>query len=367
VVRLEAIEDSVGIGTTDPTEKLDVAGTVQMTGFKLSTGATSGYVLTSDASGVGTWQPGGTGGDSDWTKPILGRGWVAAERAQLFTASPGTYDPECTRVGIGHAERALARDSLNAEALRLRGILRSYLAEATDDTAEASVLWAGAETDLVKALDLYPSAGTAWSRLSYLFWRDGRFHEAKRAAEQALAVDAWLFQEHTIIMRLCQSTLDLEEFDEAEKWCIKEGRERFPDRLGFAHFGLLLLASSVGPDPDPDRAWGLADTVVQLVPPRRQEITRSLVLMNVAAVLARAGMTDSARAVISYARETATQEDARLYTYEANARLQLGDEEQAIRLLARYIEARPSRKDYVARDWWWTSLREHPAFRALVE
>ena len=55
---------NVGIGTTSPTQKLDVAGTAQMTGFKMPTGSTNGYVLTSDASGVGTWQTasGGIGG-----------------------------------------------------------------------------------------------------------------------------------------------------------------------------------------------------------------------------------------------------------------------------------------------------------------
>lgn len=47
---------NVGIGTTSPVEKLDVIGTVQMTGFKLPTGASDGYVLTSNALGVGTWQ-----------------------------------------------------------------------------------------------------------------------------------------------------------------------------------------------------------------------------------------------------------------------------------------------------------------------
>jgi len=55
----------VGIGTTSPTERLDVAGTAQMTGFKMPTGASNGYVLTSDASGVGTWQS-AVGGDNDW-------------------------------------------------------------------------------------------------------------------------------------------------------------------------------------------------------------------------------------------------------------------------------------------------------------
>ena len=53
---------NVGIGTTSPTQKLDVAGTAQVTGFKMPTGATSGYVLTSDALGVGTWLAAASGG-----------------------------------------------------------------------------------------------------------------------------------------------------------------------------------------------------------------------------------------------------------------------------------------------------------------
>ncbi|PJC01329.1 MAG: hypothetical protein CO073_03820, partial [Candidatus Komeilibacteria bacterium CG_4_9_14_0_8_um_filter_36_9] len=47
---------NVGIGTTGPGAKLDVAGTARMTGFQLGTSATAGHVLTTNASGVGTWQ-----------------------------------------------------------------------------------------------------------------------------------------------------------------------------------------------------------------------------------------------------------------------------------------------------------------------
>jgi hypothetical protein len=56
---------NVGIGATDPQAKLDVAGTVKMTSFSMSTGAADGYVLTSDASGRGGWKP--ALGGSQWT------------------------------------------------------------------------------------------------------------------------------------------------------------------------------------------------------------------------------------------------------------------------------------------------------------
>lgn len=52
-----APDGKVGIGTKTPGEKLDVAGKVRINGIKLPTGASVGYVLTSDADGEGHWQP----------------------------------------------------------------------------------------------------------------------------------------------------------------------------------------------------------------------------------------------------------------------------------------------------------------------
>jgi len=52
---LATSEGNVGVGTTTPAYTLDIYGTSSMLGFRMSTGASSTYVLTSDDSGVGTW------------------------------------------------------------------------------------------------------------------------------------------------------------------------------------------------------------------------------------------------------------------------------------------------------------------------
>jgi hypothetical protein len=76
----------VGIGTTSPTERLDVAGTAKMTGFEMPTGASNGFVLTSNGSGVGTWAAPAAGPDQDWN---------------YWTSSPNMFTIPTGNVGIG--------------------------------------------------------------------------------------------------------------------------------------------------------------------------------------------------------------------------------------------------------------------------
>lgn len=81
-----ANDGNVGLGTTTTlNNKLEVVGTAQMTGFKLTTNPVASYVLTSDSLGVGTWMPVAAGSSSPWTT----------------TAVTSVYLPTPGNVGIG--------------------------------------------------------------------------------------------------------------------------------------------------------------------------------------------------------------------------------------------------------------------------
>lgn len=68
---LSYFSGNVGMGSTSPGTALDVAGTMRTTSFQLSTTPSSGYVLVSGSTGIGTWMSAGTlatsGGSSQWT------------------------------------------------------------------------------------------------------------------------------------------------------------------------------------------------------------------------------------------------------------------------------------------------------------
>lgn len=97
---------NVGIGIISPTTRLDVNGTAKVTGFQLTTGAGASRVLTSNASGVGTWvTPAAAGGVTQiiagsgiTVSPAGGTGAVTVTRNAISGGSSlGTYiilDPE---------------------------------------------------------------------------------------------------------------------------------------------------------------------------------------------------------------------------------------------------------------------------------
>jgi hypothetical protein len=101
---LAILGGNVGIGTTTPAFTLDVNGTLRVTGtttvsaFVMPTGASAGYVLTSDASGVGTWQPAQQGISGSGTAGQLAF-WTASS---TISGDNNLYwDNTNKRLGIG--------------------------------------------------------------------------------------------------------------------------------------------------------------------------------------------------------------------------------------------------------------------------
>ena len=106
---------NIGIGTTNPAQKLDVAGTVKMTGFLMPTGASSSYILTSDASGVGTWQVGMSSAGLANYLPLF---------ISPYSLGNSTIYQSSTNIGIGNtapSHKLTIQNSAADDVLRLIG------------------------------------------------------------------------------------------------------------------------------------------------------------------------------------------------------------------------------------------------------
>lgn len=101
----------VGIGTSSPTTRLDVNGTVKTTGFQLTTGAAAGRILQSDASGNASW----AAVSLTETDPSVGAnttGFLSKWNGSQLVAS--TVREDAGNVGIGVAAAANARLQVNS-------------------------------------------------------------------------------------------------------------------------------------------------------------------------------------------------------------------------------------------------------------
>jgi thioredoxin-like negative regulator of GroEL len=103
----------------------------------------------------------------------------------------------------------------------------------------------------------------------------------------------------------------------------------------------------------------------QLSPKEQRAVLLPRWQMRVAGVLGRAGLVDSAEAVIRRARAAAPS-DPEMDFHEAEVRMLLGDREAALRLLARDVEANPRFKDYVRAYPVFRPLWNDPRFQAMV-
>ena len=298
------------------------------------------------------------GYDTEWPEPVALRGWVASQQARL-RGTRGSRSEELLRRGVSHAERLLERWPGSPEGLELRGALLndlSWLNSIAADSALSSGFQEESEADLRAAVAAEPDRARAWVALADLLRVRGEFSEAAIAAERAVSADPFLIHaEKEILFALTQVWLDLGQVERALEW-NDEGLRRYPAEVSFTAGKLVVMAGWEGAPASADTAWALVSAGLEGWAPGR---------LLVAGVLAREGRPDSARAVVAGVR-AAGSEDPWLDYYEANTRIQLGEPDRALDLLESYLRAIPSRRAYIARDWWWRPLQERARFLAMT-
>jgi len=301
--------------------------------------------------------------DPKWADPLVLLGWTAADRILWSEGeTPDTF-PEPLREGLREAERALALRPNYPPALELRGTLmyERWKAMGSDTGGVAA-----AERDLrAAAVPENPSQARAWGTLSALLQTQGRLAEASLAAQKAYEVDAFLIDSPTILFRLYHTSLDLGQGDEAIKWC-QIGQHRFPEHWEFAYCELTILLWPGLVAPAVPRAWQLVSDLERLSTPEERAAYAPRWQMMAAGVLERAGLVDSAEAVIRRARASAP-DDPEMDFHEAAARVLHGDRDEAARLIGRYLTQSPQFKSYIQVNPVFRPLRGDPRFRALFE
>ncbi len=305
--------------------------------------------------------------DPKWSDPVTLRALLAYRRSRV-SGLDQTVVERWIGAGLEQANRAIGLEPRDATALEVRGNLQywKFLMNLESDAAKARALLLQAKADLEAATKINPIQAGAWASLSHLYYKTNTAVDVNLAARRALEADAFLDNALAILDRLFLSSFDLQQFKDAGNWC-DEIRRRFPASANAPTCSLSMLATK-SVEPDVPRAWRLADSVAAASGPRR-ELMQLQSNMWVAAVLARAGKTDSARRVIERWKgnpEIDPTRDAAIVGAFAYA--QMGDKTQAIEMLKVYFSANPTARAGFAEDpgWMFRGLAEDPEFRSLV-
>jgi serine/threonine-protein kinase len=307
--------------------------------------------------------------DARWAEPLVGRATIAYRRSRIAGQDPLAAKAWIDK-GVKFADAALALSPQNPDALEARGTLRywAWLLRLQPDPVAAKQLLADAQSDLETATKVRPAQASAWAILSHLYNQTGGETDAKLAARRAYEEDAYLSNADQILGRLFLASYDLEQFVDAGHWC-DEGQRRFPGNFQFVSCRLWLMTSKAK-EPDVPLAWALADSLATLAPAPRRAFETLKAHMAVAAVLARAGLADSARHVAQRSRGNPDVDPTRDLVYmDIFVQTLLQDHGEAIKSLKVYLAANPGERRSLAEDtgWWFRGLQDDPRFKQVVQ
>jgi TolB-like protein len=298
----------------------------------------------------------------EWVEPVVLRAQVAYGPWRYLD---GQEQLQALDRVVELANEALEIEPDNAAALEQRGTARyaRWLLE-VDDEDELDALLTSARADLERALRLDGDRASVNSTLSHLYYQVDEPFEAVVAARTAYAQDAFLSVADDILYRLFEASYDLNDHGEAVEWCL-EGRNRFPESFRFVQCQIVAMTMEQA-EPDVAEAWALFDQMSSMMPEgeARSELLRNIVQTFVGAVIGRAGLPDSADAVLRRARMSSDLDAAdEQVSMEAAMRSVMGDVDGSIERLERFMLANPGH--FPGEHWWWRNAAADPRFERL--
>ena len=311
--------------------------------------------------------------DRRWATPLVERGWLAWHSRYLMGTLAPAWTDTWTRLGLRYADSALSLSPNDPDALALRGTSH-YFRFVLGMGADAQAVRAGgdsAETDLRAATTTDPYQTYAWTLLSHRLMRSGKVAEGKLAAMRAYEADPYDNDTPTTLWRLYAASLDLEDRQEATRWC-EIGKARYANDPSFVECQITVQVLP-GQTPDIPTLWRLLDQNVRLYPPNQRAYRLRRGQLLVAMAIARTGLEDSARAVAVRARaDAAIDPSSDLVFVEMLLRNLLADRDEALRLAAEWYAANPQERSVCASGnagdgtWWTRGLREDPRYQAIA-
>ncbi len=315
--------------------------------------------------------------DRGWLRPRIRRGRVALALSFRSPSPPPGVDGaryaamSTTQQRIAWGERALAiANELAAqqpdapEVLALRGDAAYQLAVLGSVHADSMV--AIATRDLRLVVEKRPGMASAWSTLADLAKRDGRFAEAADAAERAFDADAFFEVRRTASTAFFMS-LRAGRIDKARQWC-QFGLSHYRGDPRFTECELTLLGWTGRTRAEAESAWQLLQRIEKQDTLGVLALTWNYRRLMYSAVLARASLTDSARAVLRVVQGR-QQSDSTIHPVllaEGYVQLLLGDRAGALNTLEAHVERLPTERAEIAALEWFRPLRDEARFSALV-
>ena len=315
--------------------------------------------------------------DTQWAESYTRRAFLAYRRARL-AGRDVTAITQWVGNGVALADSALQRDDKSADALEARGSLVyfGWLSGIDSDAGRRAIALASARADLERATTLNNAQAGAYAMLSHLYYQSANTTptDVLIAAQRAYETDEFLSNANVILSRMFNANYDLGQFAKAAQWCAEAGR-RFPKDVRAMRCRLYMLTTPNEPA-NVAKAWAIADSAVALAAPAAQPLERLTENMLVAAVIARASengkqkvLADSARSLVRRSLGDPTIDAVRdLALFGSFAYAQLGDADDAIRLLKEYLAANPQRVESLRNDpgWWFKPLAGNPRFRQAL-